>query len=105
MLITAPARGSDASGIERRGNVVQARYTGCLRLGDDGGHVGSARSCASDAVRVGRWRCLSVSLIVRRNAVTPTNTGSRRNLVGADQAGSIGRAGYPNGYSRACNNR
>jgi hypothetical protein len=42
---------------------------------------------------------------VRRNAVTPTNTGSRRNLVGADQAGSIGRAGYPNGYSRACNNR
>jgi hypothetical protein len=28
------------------------------------------------------WRCLSVSLIVRRNAFTPTNTGSRGSLVG-----------------------
>jgi hypothetical protein len=42
--MTATARGPDASGIERCGYAVQARYASRLQLGDDGGYVGSPRS-------------------------------------------------------------
>jgi hypothetical protein len=47
--MTVTVRGPDAACIERRGNATQARYAGRPQLGDDGGHLGSARSCASDA--------------------------------------------------------
>jgi hypothetical protein len=43
------ARGSDATGIERRGNAVQACYPGRLQLGDDGRYV--ATSAARAAAR------------------------------------------------------
>ena len=64
MPVTAPARGSDAAGVECFGNTVQARYAGRMELGDDRSYVGGP----SSGDRYAGSRCGLVS--VRWEAVT-----------------------------------
>jgi hypothetical protein len=64
MPATAPARGTDAAGIECFGNSVQARYAGGMELGDDRSYVGGP----SSGDRYAGSRCGLVS--VGRKAVT-----------------------------------